>query len=367
MVLLCLCATAGVFAQDQTYGTLRLSKTSTPHIGVLQFGLADVLLESTDETTGYGLKLSTFYNSAYNDGIKLNADGKVGIGTTVPRAMLDVARYATNGALATVFARQAEGNATGEGTYLGAKGFDTQQAFGGKSFSIEHGFWGTTNNSINFYRGGGIQGGFMTFNTNNNTERLRITSDGKVGINKTTPSALVDIFTDTPTTNSYASQQWSTVNANYFLTLNTVWSGDGLNYNFVHTFNGTAYTSLSFFKGDVGIGTSRPDAKLAVKGRVHAEEVKVDLAVPAPDYVFDKNYPLMPLNDVANYISANKHLPDVPDAMTMEEQGVNLGETNMMLLKKVEELTLYLIEVNNKVEALITENNELRASTSKGK
>jgi hypothetical protein len=176
----------------------------------------------------------------------------------------------------------------------------------------------------------------------------------------TSPAAKLDIFTDTPTTNSYATQRWSTVNANYFLSLNTVWSVQGLNYNFIQTFNGVAYPSLSFYKGDVGIGTTSPDAKLAVKGKIHAEEVRVDLNVPGPDYVFDQNYPLMPLKDVAHFITINKHLPDVPDATTMEEQGLNLGEANVMLLKKVEELTLYLIEVNKKVDDLITENAALK-------
>ncbi len=95
--------------------------------------------------------------------------------------------------------------------------------------------------------------------------------------------------------------------------------------------------------GDVGIGTSTPDQKLTVKGKIHAEEVIVDLNVPAPDYVFEEGYNLRELSEVKEFIETNKHLPEVPSAKQMEEEGVSVSEMNMLLLKKVEELTLYVI------------------------
>jgi Phage T4 tail fibre/Fibronectin type III domain len=104
--------------------------------------------------------------------------------------------------------------------------------------------------------------------------------------------------------------------------------------------------------GNVGIGTSAPDAKLAVRGNIHAQEVKVDLSVPGPDYVFDPSYPLPSLEDVNSYIQRYRHLPEVPTAKTMEAEGVEIGTMNMLLLKKVEELTLYLIEQNKVIEVL---------------
>ena len=98
--------------------------------------------------------------------------------------------------------------------------------------------------------------------------------------------------------------------------------------------------------GNVGIGTSTPDAKLAVKGQIHAQEVKVDLiGAVAPDYVFASNYQLPTLDYIKTYIDQNKHLPEVPSGKEMETNGVNLGEMNMILLKKIEELTLYVIEL----------------------
>ncbi|MEC7262607.1 MAG: hypothetical protein VXW38_02635, partial [Bacteroidota bacterium] len=85
--------------------------------------------------------------------------------------------------------------------------------------------------------------------------------------------------------------------------------------------------------GKIGIGTASPDAKLAVKGNIHAEEVKVDLSVPGPDYVFKEGYGLKSLEEVHGYIKEHGHLPNIPSAQKMEEDGIQLGEMNMKLLE----------------------------------
>jgi hypothetical protein len=107
----------------------------------------------------------------------------------------------------------------------------------------------------------------------------------------------------------------------------------------------------------VGIGTTiaaiaanAPNYKLAVAGTIGAKEVVVEVVSGMwPDYVFEKDYPLAPLDSVAAFVKANKHLPEVPSATEVENNGVQLGEMNMLLLKKIEELTLYVIDQNKKI------------------
>jgi len=111
--------------------------------------------------------------------------------------------------------------------------------------------------------------------------------------------------------------------------------------------------------GNVGIGTTTPGNKLDVNGTIRAKEVKVESGWA--DYVFDKGYNLQDLSEVELYINQHKHLPDVPDANEVEKNGVNLGEMNALLLKKIEELTLYAIEQNKKIETLEKTVNNLIA------
>jgi hypothetical protein len=102
---------------------------------------------------------------------------------------------------------------------------------------------------------------------------------------------------------------------------------------------------------NVGIGTKNPDAKLTVAGNIHAQEVKVTTTAGAvPDYVFANDYKLKSLEEVESFIKENSHLPEIPSAKEIEKNGLMLAEMNMNLLKKIEEMTLYMIEVNKKLE-----------------
>nr|WP_315202937.1 tail fiber protein [uncultured Flavobacterium sp.] len=103
--------------------------------------------------------------------------------------------------------------------------------------------------------------------------------------------------------------------------------------------------------GNVGIGTITPDEKLTVKGKIHTQEVRVDMTgALVPDYVFADDYKLKTLPEIESYIKKNSHLPEIPSAGEIEKNGLLLAEMNMNLLKKVEELTLYMIEQNKKIE-----------------
>ncbi|MCH7403552.1 tail fiber protein [Belliella kenyensis] len=99
--------------------------------------------------------------------------------------------------------------------------------------------------------------------------------------------------------------------------------------------------------GNVGIGTTTPSNKLEVNGTIRAKEVKLE-ATNWPDYVFEKDYELMPLEAVKSFIDQKGHLPGLKSAKEYEEEGVNMLELNQKLLEKVEELTLYVLQIKYK-------------------
>nr|WP_199157670.1 hypothetical protein [Pedobacter sp. ASV2] len=117
--------------------------------------------------------------------LAINSAGNVGIGTEIPRVPLDVGAYSDGGKLSSVLSRLFEGDKSGDGTFLGVKGYAT--TIGGKSFALEHSFYGSVNSSVNFYRGSSITGGEISFNTDTNLERVRIDVAGNVGIGTATP------------------------------------------------------------------------------------------------------------------------------------------------------------------------------------
>ena len=114
--------------------------------------------------------------------------------------------------------------------------------------------------------------------------------------------------------------------------------------------------------GRVGIGTTNiadTSYNLYVEKGISTRKVKVNVASWS-DYVFDTDYKLSSLIDVENYIKQNKHLPDVPSAIEVEKNGIDLGNNQKILLQKIEELTLYIIDQNKKIEELQNQNDQLQ-------
>jgi hypothetical protein len=115
-----------------------------------------------------------------------------------------------------------------------------------------------------------------------------------------------------------------------------------------------AYYSL----GNVGIGTANPSQPLTVKGKILATEVEVVSSI-ASDFVFETEYKLMPLTELELFLKQNKHLPGIPSASEFKSQGQNLGQMDDLLLRKIEELTLYIINQNGLIEKQNKEINDL--------
>ncbi|MEK6152011.1 hypothetical protein WIW50_02060 [Flavobacteriaceae bacterium 3-367] len=265
----------------------------------------------------------------------------------------------------------------------------TLHIYNGSSGGTPHGFSGVTSensgnamisiltpNTVNGYYGfadseddfvAGIQYyhlyDIMHFRVNNHSSDMVINKDGDVGIGTTAPQGRLHISTgtsgdavlrleaDTDNNDEYDNpmiqlrQDGSLVGVNMGFDSNTLGHnifGIGTLYSGTEKWNTFVINTQT---DNVGIGTKIPDAKLTVKGNIHAEEVKVDLSVPGPDYVFKDDYELRTLAEVQQYIKEHGHLPNIPSAKEMEENGVELGVMNMKLLEKIEELTLYIIDL----------------------
>ncbi|MCY7410208.1 MAG: SprB repeat-containing protein [Chitinophagales bacterium] len=200
----------------------------------------------------------------------------------------------------------------------------------------------------------------------NNTERLRIKNDGNVGIGTKTPQAKLQVagnlIVDSLKFTSNASNEIHLLGTNSNGELRGVPKYVGLAscvqpvlawYNNPCSDDGSVY--LEPITSRVGIGTEiiPEDYKLAVKGKIICEEIKVKLYINWPDYIFDKSYKPISLFELENFIKVNKHLPGIPSAQEVSNNdGINLGELQTEMLKKLEELTLYIIELQKQVDAL---------------
>ncbi|MCE2896091.1 MAG: hypothetical protein LW721_16795 [Flammeovirgaceae bacterium] len=261
--------------------------------------------------------------------------GNVGIGTTSPRGQFDVAGtgdifLAGNPNLGSAQSIYLPGHiflspyAGTNWTYLQARRFDNS---------------GSTN----------LQ--FRTWNAGSLTDAMVITSIGRIGIGTTTPIRQLHVSGNAntiarieATDDGYASLEFAGNNRTWQLSKRpSLHYSDALQ---LYYHDGSTWSPhITFLPGgNVGIGTTDPGSfKLAVNGKTWSTEVQVAVTRP-PDYVFEPTYDLKPLAEIETYIKENKHLPEVPSAKEMEKNGVQLGEMNMLLLKKVEELTLYVIE-----------------------
>jgi predicted acyltransferase (DUF342 family) len=142
-----------------------------------------------------------------------------------------------------------------------------------------------------------------------------------------------------------------------YLKVNGIQNENGveLSTQWVNNGNNIYYTT-----GSVGIGTSTVDTKAAlhvvgntkVTGILAASHVVINTTASIPDYVFEKGYKLQSLQDLEKFVKTHHHLPNIPSGKQIKENGLNMEEINLGLLKQVEELTLHLIELKKEVEIL---------------
>jgi len=210
--------------------------------------------------------------------------------------------------------------------------------------------------------------------TANPSEQLHVEGDGKfVGSSETGMNSAHVSISNTGSGGAYYSRLY--LRAEYYnqiLFQNQSGTQDPNQNTFASISGNTGVRSLSFStstadsptsrmtiisSGEVGIGTTTPTNKLEVNGTIRSKEVKVE-ATGWPDYVFSENYELTPLSEIKTYVAKNHHLPDVPSADQVAADGINLGEMNALLLKKIEELMLHLIEMKE-------ENKEMKKDIEK--
>jgi hypothetical protein len=244
--------------------------------------------------------------------------GNVGIGTNTP---------------ATPLAIKTPINSAGWTHIGGNDSIIVSEGIGGVSAAI-----GTTTNHA------------FRLNTNG-TGKLHIYPAGEVIVGSNNSGSFGKFTVETPN-NSYGISHISTGGNILATNIGGTSAGIGtFSFTNMRIFsNSVSCILIAAATGNVGIGTDNPTYKLSVNGNIRSKEVVVETGWA--DYVFQKNYQLPSLRDVEKFIELNKHLPNIPSAAEIEANGLHLGDTQKKMMEKIEELTLYLIEANKRIERL---------------
>ncbi|MBI1825366.1 MAG: hypothetical protein HY287_13580 [Planctomycetes bacterium] len=260
--------------------------------------------------------------------------GNVGIGTITPGRLLDV-----NGRM-----RVREGGGTA-GIWFYQTTPAADRAFVGIYDDTTVGLYGNT----------GASWGLLTN-----------TTTGNVGIDTATPAGRLHIIngTDAELAAGGFLILGSSSGANIALDNNEIMArNNGAASPLYFNNEGGNVHMIATGTGGVSIGTTTipSGVKLAVNGKVLCEELEVQLSQDWPDFVFDADYALTPLDQLEQSIQENKHLPGIPSAEEIAKNGVNVAQVQTQTLQKVEELTLYMIEMNKQLEGMKKENADLKA------
>lgn len=195
-----------------------------------------------------------------------------------------------------------------------------------------------------------------TYNDGVLTESMHLSGNGSVGIGTTVPDGVqINTSLTSETAAGVNNIRMGVLGGTPRIILDNIGSTpfeiDNAGRFRIYTPGVKRFTITS--NGNVGIGTSNPGTfKLAVEGRIVAREVNVNTTTPWPDYVFEPDYELPSISAIEAFIKVNKYLPEVPTENEAESRGISLGEMNVILLKKIEELTLYAIKQQAEIDGL---------------
>ncbi|MCE4065384.1 cell wall anchor protein [Chryseobacterium gleum] len=203
----------------------------------------------------------------------------------------------------------------------------------------------------------------------NNLESIRIKPNGNIGVGTVNPDTKLHVAQDNTNNqnlilgkftsfgqtggSAIVSLAYNSTTAN--LEVNSTYAGNGFRYGTYGDFNIENDTPFPNF-GAINFITNNkvqlaimPNGNASLQGKLEAKELKVTLT-PTADFVFDEKYNLPKLEEVEKHIKEKKHLPEIASAKVMEKEGVNVGEFQIKLLQKIEELTLYSIEQNKQIK-----------------
>lgn len=296
-----------------------LISTSPNYTAVATWQNAGVLYTDSQLLNGLILRSSTggisFQPGGTTDKITFTDNGDVGIGTSSPSQKLDV-----------------NGSVSLSRLYIKNEFDQIRFEVAGESRYFLMSKTKTDNKALALYSPD--DGGWFTYWEEVSGDM--IVNKGSVGIGLTNPTERLDINGNIKVNRKVKIDGKGSVASLQIMdnsntsTVDVLLRGDG----------GKSYIK----SGELGIGTTNPSEKLEVNGTIRSKEVKVE-ASPWPDYVFEPDYELASLEEIEKFIQSEKHLPEIPSAEEIEANGVQLGEMNMLLLKKIEELTLHQIEM----------------------
>ncbi|MGY5351846.1 hypothetical protein ACXGQW_04665 [Wenyingzhuangia sp. IMCC45533] len=292
-----------------------------------------------------------------NEAMKIDGNGRVGIGTSNPNFKLDVKGIISNGASDFILGKL---DGRDQGTKLSNRAlvhFSDDRLFINYDGDFEGGVnipSGVVLGSTSKLSGNLSNGPALAIGDSDTG--LKQMGDGKLGVFTNNVERLrVDgagIKVDTGTDYSFVRIGREAHDAIIADNRDDKFYGGGYWFRVHDESLGNKYRDVMILSssGNVGIGVRNPQNKLSVNGTIWAKEVKVSLT-DAADWVFEEDYDLKPLSEVKKFVQENKHLPEIPSAEEFRKEDLKVSEMTNKLLQKIEELTLYTIEQEEKLEA----------------